>query len=206
MIGARLFVRSRRWVAVSATTLVVAGLIVACSPLNYALNPRSGYLIAVAAQMPVIPAVAIQSALASPLPRQDELARRDLTLWRLSHVLVLTAFAAVAIAVAAVPFAAANVDAYAHQGATALVRNLLALTGAAFIGAAMFGSRFGWVLPMSWLILPFLFLPTPLADTSGVLALVVQADDAAAPMAVACATMVVGTVLATWNVRIRWRS
>jgi hypothetical protein len=206
VIGARLFIRSRRWTAVTATTLVAAGLIVMCSPLNVMLNPRGGYLIAVAAQVPVIPAIAIQAALASPLPRQDQLARRRLSPWRLSHVVGLTAFAAGAIAVAAVPFAGAEVDAYAHQGAIALVRNLLAMTGAAHIGAAIVGPRFGWVLPLSWLVLPFLFLPTRLADTAGVLALIVQGDDAVVPLAVACTTWVVGVALASIDARIRWRA
>lgn len=205
MIGAILFARSRRWASVALTTLVAAGLILMCGPLNYSLNPLGGYLIAVAAQIPVMPAIAIQAGLASPLTRQEEYARRRLSPWRLSHLLVLTAFAASAIAVAAVPFASSDVDAYAHQGPTALVRNLLAMAGAALIGAAVFGPRFGWVLPLSWLILPFLFLPTPHTDHTGLLALVVQGDDAVAPLIVACVVWVIGVVLAARDVRVRWR-
>jgi len=206
MTGIRLFARSRRWNTVIVISAMSAALIVLCGPLNYALNPRGGYLIAVAAQIPVLTAIAIQASLASPLPRQDALSYRSLNPYRLTHVVALTAVAAVAIAIAAVPLSAVDPGANTHQGALALIRNLLALTGAALIGAALLGPRLGWLLPVSWLILPFLVLPGPNADPTGLLTLAIQGDDAVLPNAFACLVWTIGTTVATINVSVPLRA
>jgi hypothetical protein len=201
LIGARLYIRTRRWVMVIAISALAAAMIMLCGPMNYSLNPAYGYLVKVAVQIPVLPAIAIQASLASPVGQQELSGSRDLSNWRLVHMVFLTAIAALFLGLAIAPLAT-NVEAHSTQGVVAIVRNLLALTGAGLIGSAIFGPRLAWLVPVTWLIVPFLFVPRPTADLTGVLTLIGQDDIAFVPFVAACAVWAVGVALASKNFSI----
>jgi hypothetical protein len=180
---------------------VAAVMIVLCGPMNYSLNPVYGFLVKVAVQVPLLPAIAIQASLASPVGQQEISGSRDLGTWRLAHVVVLTAIAACFLGLAGMPLAA-DVVAHSTQGSISVIRNLLALTGAGLIGSVVLGPRLAWLFPVTWLIVPFLFIPRPTADLTGVLTLVGQDDAAFVPFVAACSVWVIGTALASRNSRI----
>lgn len=200
MRGLVLFARSRRWVTVTLLATVAALLVLACGPLSYSLNPRGGYLVTVASQIPLIAAIAIQASLASPLERQEHQAARAMGRLRFLHVVALTLIAAVALGFAATQLqpttgTARSLD--AHIGPVALVRNLLAFTGSALVGSSVVTPRFAWIFPLAWAILPFVALPNPQADQTGLLTLAAQHDDAFGPFATAMIFWIVGTALTT---------
>ena len=205
MRGAVLFLRTRRWLVAVLVAVAAAALIVVCGPVNYSLNPRGGYLVAVASQVPVIIAITIQASIATPLRASERRASRPLTPWRLAHILSLTLIASTLVGLAATqiqPPAGALLHGYAPLGASALIRNLFAFMGTALIGAAAFGPRFGWVLPLAWAILPFVALPSPKADPSGLLMLAAQPDDAFAPFVVALITWAIGVALSAKDIGV----
>lgn len=205
MTGALLFIRSRYWLANIAIALISAGLIDVCGPIAYSLNPLGGYLVAVAAQIPLVSAVATQASLASATTVQDRYSARHLGVWRLIHYVAMTSVAGIAVGLAA---SALNVSpesqlsSYSDFGAVAEVRNLLALTGAAFIGASAFGGAFGWTFPLAWATLPFVLARGANSDSTGLLTLVIAPDAAFIPMVAALVTFVVGAALAAsaWSV------
>jgi len=130
--------------------------------------------------------------------------------WRLIHYLAMTLVAGIAVGLAA---SALNISSepelssYSGFGAVAEVRNLLAFTGAAFIGASAFGGAFGWTVPLAWATLPFLLLRGANSDTTGLLTLVIQPDTAFTPMLAAVIIFVVGAALAAsaWSLPESWK-
>lgn len=206
MSGLVLFARSRRW-PLCLAVIAIAGLtIAACGPLSYTLNPVGGYRVAAASQVPVIAALAIQGALASPVPRQEQQAARALWPARLLHIVALTAIAAAVAGVAALaiqPPDGVLLNAGSPLGPLALVRNVLAFTGASLLGAALVGPSLGWLVPLAWAILPAVALTGANADPTGLLKLATRPDSAPLPLATAAFIWVIGTVLATCNIRLR---
>lgn len=207
MTGVLLFARSRRWLVNLAIGLITCALIVACGPLSYALNPRDGYQVAIAAQLPLLPAISIQASLATSLRSREAQSVRSLTAWRFAHVILLTLAAAILAGVAATqiqPPPGAPLDAYEPLGSLALARNTLALIGAALMCAAITGPKFGWALPLAWAILPFVALPSVRSDPSGVFTLLMQPDDSFPSFVAAIAAWTIGAFLAAkdWNVKL----
>ena len=208
--GPLLFMRSRHWLANVAIALISAGLIEVCGPIGYSLNPLGGYLVAVAAQIPLVSAVSTGASLGSATTVQDRYSARNVGAWRLIHYLAMTLVAGIAVGLAA---SALNISSepelssYSGFGAVAEVRNLLAFTGAAFIGASAFGGAFGWTVPLAWATLPFLLLRGANSDTTGLLTLVIQPDTAFTPMLAAVIIFVVGAALAAsaWSLPESWK-
>ncbi|WP_437583428.1 hypothetical protein ACSAGD_14210 [Paramicrobacterium sp. CJ85] len=191
-----LFFRARRWVPASIVIFITAVLVVLCGPLNYTLNPRSGYLVGVAAQLPILPAVTIQATVTSRALRAKEgTSARKLTNWRLAHIVCLTALAALSLGLAAIPLTASALTGPADQGAVAIVRNLIALTGAALLGATFLGPNLAWVFPLTWTILPFVFLPGSPSGLTAIVTLVAQPDSSYAPSVFAIVLWSVGLAL-----------
>ncbi len=179
-------------------------LILACGPLSYELNPRGGYLVAVSAQVPIIPAIFIAASLEPRLRDKESNAARNLTIWRFSHVVLLTFFAALVAGLAATqltPPAGVLLNSYTALGPVALVRNVLALTGAALICSTILGPSFGWILPLAWAVLPFLALPSLASDPTGLVTLVMQPDDQFIPFLASGIVWLFGAGLAGkgWN-------
>ncbi|MFT4283459.1 MAG: hypothetical protein QM598_01330 [Protaetiibacter sp.] len=202
MRGLLLFARSRRWGLNVLVSLASGAAMVACGPLSYELNPRGGYLIAVSAQIALLPAVVIAASLATSLREQESQAARYLPKWRFLHVALLSLVAAGTAALAATQLAPppdALVNAYAALGPLAFARNVFALTGSALVFSAIAGPSFGWILPLGWAILPFLALPSLDADTTGILTLVMQPDDAFLPFIASLAVWGTGALLAARN-------
>jgi hypothetical protein len=179
--------------------LISAGLIDVCGPIAYSLNPLGGYLVAVAAQIPLVSAVATQASLTSANPIQDRYSARRLGVWRLIHYLAMTSVAGVAVGLAASALRVSpesQLSSYSDFGTVAEVRNLLALTGAAFVGVSAFGGAFGWTVPLAWTTLPFVLSRGANSDSTGLLTLVIAPDTAFIPMVAALVTFVVGAALA----------
>jgi hypothetical protein len=208
MRGAALFARSRSWLVNVVVILASGALMLACGPLSYALNPSRGYLVEVASQLPIIASITIQASLATPLFRQEGQSARAVGNWRLLHLLIFTVLGVIVFGVVGTqlhPPAGVLLQAYAQVGSVGLARNLFALTGAALVGASVLGPRLGWTLPFAWAILPFFALSSPSADSTGLLTLVAQPDDAFGPFIAALIVLIVGLVLATkgWGVSRR---
>ena len=203
MTGALLFARTRRW-PLCLTLIALTGIaIIACGPLSYTLNPAGGYRVAAAAQAPLIAALTIQGALTPALPRQEQQAARSLHAWRLLHIAGLTAIAAAVVAIAALfltPPTDVMVNANVPLGPIALVRDLLAFTGAALTAATLIGPNLAWVIPLAWAIIPAT-LTGPDPDPTGILRLPTQPDLAPIPLLAAASIWALGTTLATTRPR-----
>lgn len=194
MTGAQLFITSRRWLVVAGVSLATGLLLWAAGHATYTLIPRGEFPIAVAQQVPLLPAIAIQATLHPGLHTKELVSSRSLRPWRGAHIIILTTAAAVAIVLGTALAAAVSVPPE-FANAAALVRNLLALTGAALIASAVVGQWFAWTVPLAWLVLPYLFIPRPSEDPIGILTLTAQDGDEAIPFAVACAVWSAGAVL-----------
>lgn len=194
-----LFARTRRWGANGVAAAGSAGLILVCGPVAYAVNPVGGYLVAVAAQVPLICAVTIQASLSPKRLVQERGSARELGRWRAVHVVLFTALAAIALGIAGtqivVPLGV-MANGFSDLGSVALIRNLFALTGAALICAAMAGPSFGWILPFAWTILPFVFFSSPAGDPTGILTLIMQPDRSVVPWSAALAVWGAGFAVA----------
>lgn len=191
-----LFARGRHWLAVSLICLGSGVLLLVGGSLNYSLNPRGGYLVTVAAQVPIFAAIAIQASLASPLNQVERAAARPIGRWLFLHLCSLTLVAIVALTIAASFLPSSAEHGVIPPGAVGLGRNLLAFTGVGLIGAAIFGPLIGWTLPLAWAILPYVALPNPSYDPSGLLMLATQPDEAFMPLLVALVIWSVGIGLA----------
>jgi hypothetical protein len=205
MTGALLFARSRRWLANLVVIAACGILILVCGPLGYSLHPQSAYLVIVAAQVPLLCAITLQASMATATPQKDAAASRDLRSWRLAHIVVFTVLACVSCGIAAaqvVPPGGFSAGAIHGVGAFAIVRDVIAMTGAALACAALVGPHFGWVLPFAWTIIPYMALPSTRRDPVGIVTLMLQPDYALLPFIVAAALWVVGTALAvnSWGI------
>lgn len=175
--------------------MATAAAIYACGPLGYSLNPSNGYLIAVATQLPLIPAVAIQATLLDSSSRQrEELSARNIGWFRVAHVVLLTALAASASGITASyltvgPEAVAAAD----VGSFALVRNVLALTGCALVSGYLLGVNLGWICPLAWAVIPFV-VTRPEADADGIITLLGQPDDEFLPALFAAGIWIIGVI------------
>ncbi|NEM92151.1 hypothetical protein [Galbitalea soli] len=204
MIGIRLFARTRRWLANVVIALATGILMLACGPLGYGVNPRGGYLVELTAQLPLLPAIAIAASSAASARVQERLAVRNLVAWRLAHVAVLSVIAAVIAGGTTLLLpapAGLPPHSYAGLGSLALMRNVFALTGAALGGSFVFGPRLGWIVPMGWAILPFLAFTELTDDAPGLATLVLQPDDAFAPMIFALLVWGIGATVAATDPR-----
>jgi hypothetical protein len=192
MSGILLFGKLRRWGAVLATSLASAALIIICGPIRYSLNPNDGFLIAVVAQVPLVTAVVIQAASASPVPVVERRAARPLRRFRAANYLVLTAATGVILALAASLLG--STAATNEFGAFAVARNLCALIGASYISASLLGQSLGWCLPAAWTILPYVLL-TQESGKHEVLTLVTQPDSSYAAFIAAALSWLTGLFL-----------
>ena len=191
-----LFARGRHWLAASLICLSSGLFLLGCGSLSYSLNPRGGYLVTVAAQVPIFAAIAIQASLASPLNRVERAAARPIGRWLFLHLCSLTVVASAGMSIAASFLPSTAEHGVIPPGAVGLGRNLLAFTGVGLIGAAIFGPLIGWILPLAWAILPYVALPNPSYDPSGLLMLATQPDEAFIPFFVALVIWSVGVGLA----------
>ena len=201
MTGVGLFILSRRWIVVVLISAITAALVFGVGQTMYSLTPRASYMIAVAGQLPVIPAIAIQATLQAGLHQQESTTSRGLRRWRLAHIAVLTLIAAVFLWIAC-SAAATTWTGIDPANTTAIVRNLLALVGASLIGASLFGSLFAWTLPVAWLIVPYLLFNRASDDPTGILTLTGQDGVAFVPFAFACGIWAIGMGLAASDVRV----
>lgn len=198
MRNLRRYATSRRWLTVTLICIVAACLVWAVGGTTYTLLPRSEFPLAIAGQIPAIAAIAVQVTSSSVLEQQETTAARSMRLWRLAHVVVLTTVAAAGFIVAS-SFVHADFDT-----GLALVRNTLAFTGAALIGAALIGPWFAWTVPVAWMILPYLIVARPSEDPVGILTLISQNGDQFIAFVTAVAVWLLGTSLATY--RTPWGS
>lgn len=202
MTGARLFIRSRRWHVTLLVIAATSALIAVVDHYTYTLHPRGALIITVAGQLPVIPAIAIQATLEPGLHRQELTAVRPLRRWRVLHVTVLTAASMIGILLAT-GAAGRTLETVGTSPGTALVRNFLALLGAALVGAFIFGPVLAWTVPMAWMILPSLVIAQPEQDPVGILTLTTQDGSATGPLFFAGAIWIVGVALASAAPRYR---
>lgn len=205
-MGFFLFTRTRRWIQCLGITVLSGVLIVLCGPVSYELNPQGGYLIAVAAQIPLIPAIAIQSSVNAGLGERERYAVRSTRKLRLLHLITLASASLLLLGIASRWLEAPESimsNGYADLGPLAIGRNLIALLGAALIGASIFGQAFGWIIPLAWAILPFLVLPDPRDDDLGLLTLIMQGEEAFLPLIFAMGICALGVLLAINNVGSR---
>lgn len=173
------FTRTRRWRTNIAASIIVGALIVLCGPVYYALNPNAGYLVSIAAQLPLIPAVIIQATSMSSMSAQERQASRSLAKYRACNYVLLTAAAAIPLGIAAylyAPLVGEQQTGGYDLGPVTVIRNLIALIGAGFIGASVIGSSLGWIIPSAWAILPYVLL-TATSTSNSFITLVVQPDD-----------------------------
>ncbi len=204
MMGLLLFARSRHWPVGVGVAAACAILILFCGPIGYSLNPDAGFRVAVAAQVPLLSALFTQASLGRAAASAESHPVRSLRRLRFAHVTVMTfthclvlGFAATSI----IPPTDGLVNGFAELGPVAIVRNVLALTGVAFLSAAVFGVSFGWLLPLAWATLPYLMIPSLEADTSGVATLLMQPDREFTAFAVAVGCWLIGASSAslTWS-------
>ncbi len=91
-------------------------------------------------------------------------------------------------------------DVSMDQGAIAVVRNILALTGIATVSYRILGTQLGWVLPIVWTILPPLLIPRANQDRSEIFTLLTQPDSAFTAFVVASVVWLAGAFLITrWS-------
>lgn len=202
MSGMLLFARSRHWLGGTIVAAASAILVLVCGPIGYALNPDAGYRVAVAAQIPLLSALVIQASIGGRPASAESYPVRSMRALRLLHVIIMTLVSCVALGVAAVSLIPADeslVNGFADLGPIAIIRNTLALTGAALIGGALFGAGFGWLLPLAWATLPYLVTPSLEADTTGIATLIMRGDDDFWAFIVAISCWVVGAALAQRN-------
>ncbi|WP_435740152.1 hypothetical protein [Clavibacter nebraskensis] len=199
MSAIALFGRARRWRTNVIVFIIVGALIVLCGPVYYALNPNGGYLVSIAAQLPLIPAVVIQATSLSPMAAQEGQASRPLRKYQAFNYLILTAAAAVPLGIAAyfyTPLAGEEQTGGYDLGPITVIRNLIALIGAGFIGASLIGASLGWVIPAAWAILPYVLLTATSSDNEFI-TLVVQPDDSFNALAIASVVWLIGLVAAS---------
>lgn len=201
MRGVRLFIRTRRWRLNAVVFLVTAALVIVCGPLAIGLTPNGGGLTRVAMMLPLIPATLVAASLQSPLPLQEAAAARDLGQWRLLHVVALSAALLAALVISGAFLPAAGADTH-DQGLLSLCRNAVALVGAALIGYRLLGVRLGWILAITWVILPPQIIPRPENDPVGLVTLITQPDSSAGAFTWAVLTWSVGLLSAS---TMSWR-
>ncbi len=93
--------------------------------------------------LPLLPAVVIGAASASPFGEIEDTASRPLPLFRVFHLASLTVLAA-GLLVSAASAAAADDLRFA------LARTLVGFAGLALLGGRMFGSRVAWLAPLTY--------------------------------------------------------
>lgn len=180
--------------------IATAALLMLVGQATYTLTPRGAFVLAVAGQIPVIPAVAIQATLHPGLQQQEDMAARSPRPWRFAHIAVLTGVATACI-VAAVSIIETFSDGSDAASGLALVRNLLALSGAALVGASLIGRSFAWVIPLGWIVVPYLFIPRPGDDPIGIFTLTSQEGNAVVPLIFTGFIWTLGVALAVNDVR-----
>lgn len=198
-----LFGRLRRWKTNILAAAICGLVLLLAGPVHYSLNPDGGYLIAIAAQLPLIPAVIMQSSSMTPLGIQESHASRSMGRWRAANYVLLSLAVAVVLGAAALtysPLAGTTHTGGFFLGPFVVIRNLAAFTGAAFVGASILGPSLGWVVPAAWAILPYVFL-TQTSSQHEVLALVIQPGDSFTAFITAAGIWAVGLLITAGNAR-----
>lgn len=194
MTGTALFSQLRRW-RFNLSGLLASGLIILLAgPVRYSLNPDGGYLIAIVAQIPLVNAIILQASAVSSLSSKERLSARSLKRFRVANYVLVSVVGAVVLGGAA-SFLNAEINSGPGAiGPFAVIRNLCALIGAAFIGASLLGPSLGWTLPTAWAVLPYLLL-TQSSGRHEILTLVTQPSSSFPAFSIAVATWAIGLLL-----------
>src|SRR3954464_10887587 len=194
--------RSRRWPTNVLLIFASGGLIILCGPVHYSLNPGSAYLVSVVAQIPLIASIAMYASTTSSTPLKDEVAARNLVHWRVYHLVAFTVLALLLFSLAATqlqPPREILLVSATQLGPVALSRNFLALSGAAMLSGSLFGSAFGWIIPLGWATLPYLAIPTSQVSDHQIMLLLMQGDGAFTSFVIAGCAWCVGVVVVSRN-------
>ncbi|HEU5222639.1 MAG TPA: hypothetical protein VFU07_03045 [Candidatus Lumbricidophila sp.] len=198
MTGAIYYARANRWLTVMVLVVATGVAVYLFGYVNCTLNPLTHVDTTMASLLPLAPAIAIQTTLATGRLQADDSAARIMSRWRVAHVLILSSMCVIALVLAAIPLTTAQSMAPAagiKQGAVTLARNTMAFTGAALAGSSVVAPRLAWVVPVTWVLVPPLLLTR--SDSAEILLLPLQPDAAFDAFVAALILFCVGTVVAT---------